>query len=265
MQDFDYVRPDTLEQAVIALDASDAVLLAGGQTLLPAMKHRLTSFETLIDIARLDQLKGISRDNGVLRIGAAETHANVATSDVVRTAIPALAELTSHIGDPAVRNRGTIGGSLANNDPSTDYPAALLALGGTVHTNMRQIVADDFFQGLFTTALYDGEVIQAVSLPIPTKASYVKHANPASRYALVGVCVAQMHDAVRVAVTGADSDGVFRANAIEDALRADFSESAVQEGSVDSETLISDLHGSGDYRAALITVCTRRAVVAAAS
>ena len=222
MYAFEYHRPQTLSAAVADLAKSDAKALAGGMTLLPTMKQRLASPAALIDLKNVPELAGIAREGDHLLIGAMSRHADVAHSSVVQAAIPALAKLAGGIGDPHVRNMGTIGGSLANNDPSADYPAAALALGATIVTNKRRIPAQDFFTGLFETALADGELITQASFPIPQKAAYMKFANPASRYALVGVFVAKTADGVRVAVTGAGANGVFRANAFEAALSANF-------------------------------------------
>jgi carbon-monoxide dehydrogenase medium subunit len=263
MYAFEYHRPQSLSAAVDGLANTDAKALAGGMTLLPTMKQRLASPAALIDLKNVPELAGITREGGNLRIGAMSRHADVAASSVVQAAIPALAKLASGIGDPHVRNMGTIGGSLANNDPSADYPAAALALGATIITNKRQILAQDFFTGLFETALGSGELITQVSFPIPQKAAYMKFANPASRYALVGVFVAKTADGVRVAVTGAGANGVFRASAFEAALSANFSPAALDGVSVSASGLSSDLHADADYRAHLIGVMAKRAVAAA--
>ena len=260
MQRFDYERADSVDAAVAALKGGDAAVIAGGQTLLPAMKHRLAATDRLVDIARLADLKGIALDGDVLRIGAAETHAEVAASQTVRDAIPALAALAAGIGDPAVRHRGTIGGSVANNDPSADYPAAMLALGATIETTGGPIPADAFFTGMFETALGEGEIVTALSVPRPLRAAYVKHRHPASRYALAGVFVAQTRDGIRVAVTGAGADGVFRASGIEAALSTDVDPGAIPDDAVPTDGLIGDMHAAPDYRAALVVAMARRAV-----
>jgi carbon-monoxide dehydrogenase medium subunit len=263
MYAFEYHRPHTLSGALADLAKTDAKALAGGMTLLPTMKQRLASPSALVDLKSLPELAGIAREGGALVIGALSRHADVARSSVVQAAIPALAKLAGGIGDPHVRNMGTIGGSLANNDPSTDYPAAALALGATIVTNKRRIPAQDFFTGLFETALEPGELITQVSFPIPQKAAYMKFPNPASRYALVGVFVAKTAGGVRVAVTGAGGNGVFRANALEAALSANFLPAALDGVSVPASGLNSDLHADADYRAHLIGVMAKRAVAAA--
>lgn len=266
MHETRYHRPSSLDEAAKILSAStDGRYLSGGQTLIPTMKHRLAEPTDLIDLTRLSELKGISESGGALTIGAATTHAEVAGSDVVRKAIPALAALAGKIGDPAVRHKGTIGGSIANNDPGADYPAAALGLGATIHTSKRAIAADDFFKGMFTTALEDGEIVTKVSFPIPTKAAYEKFHNAASRYALTGVFVAVTKGGdVRVAVTGAGASGVFRAGGIEAALSSTFAADAIGGVAIDSSDLLSDIHGSADYRANLIKVMAQRAVAAIA-
>lgn len=259
-----YHRPASLADAVALLgSAEDAKLLAGGHTLIPTMKQRLAAPANLIDLGRLSELKGITVSGGTVTIGAGTTHATVATSAEVQGAIPALAKLAAGIGDPHVRNRGTIGGSVANNDPAADYPSAVLGLGATVVTTKRSIAADDFFQGMFTTALADDEIIVKFTFPIPGKAAYAKFANPASRYAMAGVFVAQTGGGVRVAVTGAGSDGVFRWTAAESALAANFSASALDGLSVDASAMLSDIHGDSAYRANLVKVMAKRAVAAA--
>ena len=263
MYRFEYLRPATLAEAVDALASSeDPKLLAGGHTLLPTLKQRLASPSHLIDLQALDELRGIERrDDGVV-IGALSRHADVAGSDAVRAAIPALAELASHIGDPQVRNRGTLGGSVANADPAADYPAALVALSATVRTSRRRIAADDFFVDLFETALAPAEIVTAVEFPVPRRAAYMKFPNPASRYAIVGVMVAQSTEGVRVAVTGA-GPCVFRVAEMERALRRSFRPEAVAEVRISPEDLNSDIHASEEYRAHLVTVMARRAVAAA--
>ena len=263
MYAFEYHRPNSLAGALANLKQDDAKALAGGMTLLPTMKQRLASPSALIELKDVPELKGVSRQGDALVIGAMTRHAEVARDATVKAAIPALASLASSIGDPHVRNRGTIGGSLANNDPAADYPAAALALGATIVTDKRRIAADDYFKGLFETALEPGELIVSVSFPIPAKAAYMKFANPASRYALVGVFVAQTASGVRVAVTGAGENGVFRVPAMEAALGANFAPAALAQITVPSEGLNSDIHADADYRAHLINVMARRAVEAA--
>ena len=235
--------------------------MAGGMTLLPTLKQRLAAPSDVIDLAGASGLSGISVSGGVT-IGAMTTHAAVAGSTDVKGALPALAGLAEGIGDPQVRNRGTIGGSIANNDPAADYPAACLALGATIKTDRREIAADDFFNGLFETALAEDEVITAVSFPTAEKAVYIKFPNPASRYALVGVFVAKTAAGVRVAVTGAGDSGVFRASALEQALSSNFSASALNGVAVSADGLMSDIHASAEYRAHLITTMAKRAVTA---
>ncbi len=263
MYAFEYHRPQTLSGAVADLAKPEAKVLAGGMTLLPTMKQRLASPAALIDLKNLSELTGIAREGDNLIIGAMSRHADVARSSVVQAAIPSLGKLAGGIGDPHVRNMGTIGGSLANNDPSADYPAAALALGATIVTNKRRIPAQEFFTGLFETTLEAGELITRATFPIPQKAAYMKFANPASRYALVGVFVAKTAGGVRVAVTGAGSNGVFRANALEAALNANFSAAALDGVSMPASGLNSDLHADADYRAHLIGVMAKRAVAAA--
>jgi len=263
MHAFKYSAPTSVADAVAALSVEDTKLLAGGQTLLPTMKQRLAAPAHVVDLAKIDALKGVKREGDMIVIGAMTRHADVAGSDVVKSAIPALAALAGGIGDPAVRHRGTIGGSLANNDPAADYPAAALGLGATFVTNKREIAADDYFQGMFETALGEDEILTAVKFPIPAKAAYSKFPNPASRYAMVGVFVAKSASGVRVAVTGAGSGGVFRHAAMEAALSADFSEKATLGVKTDASELISDLHGDSEYRAHLVGVMTKRAVAAA--
>ena len=264
MHAFEYAAPASLDQAREALAQEDSKLLAGGQTLLPTMKQRLATPATLVDLRKIAALKGVAREGDALVIGAMTTHAEVATSDVVKQALPALAALAQGIGDPAVRHRGTIGGSLANNDPAADYPAAALALGATIVTDRREIAADDYFQGMFETALAEDEIIVKVRFPIPQKAAYQKFRNPASRYALAGVFVAKTGAGVRVAVTGASSNGVYRESAFEAALAANFSPDAIKGLKVSPDEMISDLHADADYRAQLVAVMARRAVEQAA-
>ncbi|MCA8929982.1 MAG: xanthine dehydrogenase family protein subunit M [Alphaproteobacteria bacterium] len=264
MYAFNYVKPASLADAAAALSgAEDGAFLAGGQTLLPTLKQRLASPSDLVDLGGIAELQGIRLEGRDVVVGAMTRHAAVAASAEIKGNIPALAALAGGIGDQAVRNRGTIGGSVANNDPAADYPAAVLGLGATVVTDRREIAADDFFTGLFETALQPGEIITAVRFPQPEKAAYVKFPNPASRYAMVGVFVAKTAGGVRVAVTGAGSGGVFRVPAYEEALAANFAADAVADGAVAAADLNSDLHADADYRAHLIGVMTRRAVAAA--
>ena len=258
-----HLAGDVAEAAALFADASEARYLAGGQTLIPTMKQRLAAPSDLIDISRLAELKGIAASGEVVTIGAAATHAEVERSDAVRRAIPALAGLAGLIGDPAVRHRGTLGGSLANNDPAADYPVVALALAATIHTDKRQIPADEFFTGLFATALADGEIITKVAFPVPAKAAYEKFRHPASRYAMAGVFVARMKDnRIHVGVTGAGNRGVFRAGDIEKVLADHFLPSAIDAVTIDPAGMLSDIHGSAAYRANLVKVMARRAVKA---
>jgi carbon-monoxide dehydrogenase medium subunit len=260
MRSFDYYRPSSLPEAAKALAAdADTRLLAGGMTLIPAMKMRLTLPPVLVDLGGLAELRGIRAGKGELGIGAMTRHADVARSTDVRRLIPALAVVAGGIGDPQVRNRGTIGGSIANNDPAADYPAALLALGATITTAKRRIAADQFFKGMFETALAAGEIILQVTFPVPAMAAYEKFRSPASRYALVGVFVARTSAGVRVAVTGA-APCVFRATALESLLAEKFSPDALAGLRFPAEGLNTDMHGDAQYRATLISVLTRRAV-----
>ena len=263
MYEFNYRRASSVSDAVASLAQSDdASYLAGGMTLIPVLKFRLAGPSDVIDLAGLGELKGIQAGDGAVTIGAMTTHATVAASADVRQAIPALADLAESIGDPQVRNRGTIGGSIANADPAADYPAAVLGLGATVHTNSRTIAGDDFFTGMFETALEPGELVTAVSFPVPERAAYMKFPNPASRYAVVGVMVSQGGDGVRVAVTGAGGSA-FRVPEMEQALTANFAPEAVADISVSADGLNEDLHASAEYRAHLVTVMAKRAVAAA--
>ncbi len=259
MYDFELIRPASLAEAVAALASGEAQALGGGQTLLPAMKARLADPGRLVALAHLDEIKGLSVADGVLTVGAGTTHARVARE---ATAFPGLAALADEIGDPAVRNRGTIGGVLANNDPSACYPAAVVATEATVVTHLREIPAADFFQGMFATALDEGEIITAVRFPIPQASIYQKFIQPASHFAMVGVFVARYADRVGVGVTGASQGGVFRWSAAETALSARFSPEAVADLALPEGEMISDLHGSGDYRAHLVRVMTQRGVAA---
>jgi carbon-monoxide dehydrogenase medium subunit len=264
MNNFEYRRPASVADAVKALgSASDGKLLAGGQSLLPTMRQRLASPSDLIDLGAIAELKGIKVEGDGITIGATTTHAEVAASADVKKTIPALAVLAGGIGDRQVRHRGTIGGSLANNDPAADYPAAALGLGATIKTNKREIKADDYFKGLFETALEEGEIITAIHFPKPEKAGYVKFDQPASRFCLVGVFVAKTKGGVRVAVTGA-GPGVFRSKELEAALGSNFSADAAKGVKVSANGLNSDLHGTPEYRAALIPTLASRAVAGAA-
>jgi len=263
MYEFNVHKPGSVTDAVSALkSADDGKFMAGGQTLIPTLKQRLASPSDVVDLGGIGELKGISDEGSAIKIGAMTTHAEVASSDVVASGIPALAHLAGHIGDPQVRNRGTIGGSIANADPAADYPAAIVGLNATVHTNQRSIAADDFFTGLFETALNDDEIVTAVSFPKPTKAGYQKFPNPASRYAIVGVMVAQTGGETRVAVTGAGAS-VFRSSDAESALSGNFSADALNSLSISPTNLNSDIHASADYRAHLVGVMAKRAVAAA--
>ncbi|OUR77289.1 carbon monoxide dehydrogenase [Alphaproteobacteria bacterium 46_93_T64] len=261
MYSFDYERPSGINEAVGAIGEDDK-FLAGGQSFLPTLKLRLAQVDKLVDLSGIAELNGISVGGGEVSIGAMTTHGAVATSSDVRSAIPALADMAAHIGDAQVRNRGTIGGSIANNDPAADYPSALVALNATVHTNKRSISADDFFVDLFETALEENELVTKVTFPVPDKAAYAKFPNPASRFALVGVFVAQSSAGARVAVTGA-GPCVFRQSDMEAALSSNFSADAVKGVKTSADDLNADIHASADYRAHLISVMASRAVDAA--
>jgi len=262
MHNFTYSRPTSVADAVKALGASEARAIAGGQTLLPTLRARLAEPSALVDLGAIAELKGIKAEGGGITIGAGTTHAEVAASADVKKTIPALAALAGGIGDRQVRNRGTIGGSLANNDPAADYPAAALGLGATIRTNKREIKADDFFKGMFETALGDGEIITAVHFPKPEKAGYAKFNQPASRFCLVGVMVAKTAGGVRVAVTGAGA-GVYRSKELESALGSSFTADAAKKTKVSSSGLNNDLHGSAEYRAALVSAMAAQAVASA--
>lgn len=262
MQAFAYQTPSSVAEAAQAAAVDDVKIVAGGQSLLASMKLGLAAPSALIDLANVAELKGITVGGGTVTIKAMTTHAEVAASKEVAAAIPALADLAGHIGDRQVRNRGTIGGSLANNDPAACYPAAVLGLGATIQTNTRSIAADDFFTGLYETALQPGEVITAVSFPVPEKAAWQKFKQPASRFSLVGVFVAKGPAGVRVAVTGAGAC-VFRASGVEAALAGSWTAASAQGVRVSADGLNTDLHGSAEYRAALISVLAGRAVAAA--
>ncbi len=265
MYETTYHRASSIDEAVALFGkGSDAKYLAGGQTLLPVMKQRLAAPSDVIDLARIKDLVGVEASADTLTIKAATTYYDIMTDATVNKTIPAIAHLTSVLGDPAVRYRGTIGGSIANNDPAADFPAALVALDATVKTNTRSIKADDFFKGLFTTALDDGEIITAVSFPIPAKAAYAKFRHPASRFALTGVFVARSKAGdVRVAATGASQNGVMRVGDIEAALKANWSAAAIDNVTVTASGLMEDFHGSATYRANLIKVMAQRAVTEA--
>src|ERR1700704_6404744 len=260
-----YHRPSSVDEAAaLFAKGSESKYLAGGHTLIPVMKQRLASPSDVIDLGKIKELVGIEVSGDALTIKAATTYFDILQSADARKAIPAIVHLVSVLGDPQVRYRGTIGGSIANNDPAADFPAAVLALGATVKTNKRSIAADDFFKGLFTTALEDGEIITAVSFPIQAKAGYSKFNNPASRFALTGVFVAKTPAGdVRVAATGASPDGVMRVPAIEAALTANWSPGALDSVKISADGLLADIHGSAAYRANLIKVMAQRAVTAA--
>ena len=262
MKTFAYHQPGQIPEAVKLLAEPDSKLVAGGMTLIPTLKQRLASPPALIDLSKLPGLTGCTDNDATITIGAMTVHAEVAKSSLVRARIPALAALASQIGDPSVRNRGTIGGSVANSDPAADYPAAVLALGATIRTNKREIKADDFFKGMFETALQDGEIITAIHFPKPDKAGYSKFPNPASRYAIVGVFVAKAGSGVRVAVTGA-GPCAFRSKDLESALSANFTPDAAKAVKQSANGLNSDLHATAAYRAHLVSVMASRAVAAA--
>ena len=265
MYAFDFAKPTTVEDAIKALQAEDAQPLSGGQTLIPTLKQRLAMPSTLVSLLGIEALKGVSISGDTVTIKAATPHGVIEAE--TREKFPALSHLAGKIGDPAVRHRGTIGGSLANNDPSACYPAAALATGATIvaqgPSGTREIAADDYFQGMFATALEEGEIITEVRLPIPEKGDYQKFEQPASRFPLVGVFLAKFGSEVRVAVTGASESGVFRWTDGEQALSSNFSADAVKDLSVSPDGLLKDLHGTPEYRAHLIKVLTARAVAAA--
>jgi aerobic carbon-monoxide dehydrogenase medium subunit len=262
MYNFSYQKVSSVADAVEAMQkAEDGKFVAGGQTMLPTMKHRLASPSDIIDLGGVDELVAISADGDSVTIGAMTTHASVAASSDVQAAIPALAKLAGNIGDPAVRNRGTIGGSIANNDPAADYPAAIIALGATVKTNKREVAGDEFFTGMFETALEEDEVITAISFPKAEAAAYMKFENPASRYAVVGSFVAKTGGSVRVGITGATACA-HRGMRLEEALNADFSAAAVDPVEIPVEKMNADIHASAEYRAHLVKVMTKRAVEA---
>ena len=261
MYSVNYHRASSVAEAAKLVTSGDAKLLSGGMTLIPAMKTRLAAPSDLVDISRIEALKGIKVSGGTVTIGAATTHAEVAADETLKKVAPVVAHLASLIGDPHVRHRGTIGGSVANNDPAADYPAALLALAATVVTNSREIASEDFFTGLFETALEEGEIVTAVRFTAPEKAGYEKFRNPASRYAMAGVFVARMKDGkIRVGVTGAGNRGAYRDGSMENALSVSFTPDALNGIEVDPAGMLSDLHGSAVYRANLVKVMARRAV-----
>ena len=264
MYEFKYQRPNSVRQAanMLAKDP-EAKILAGGHSLLPAMKLRLAKHTQLLDIGRIEGLNNIELKGRSLDIGALARHVEVANSPVVKEALPALAQLAGEIGDPAVRHRGTLGGSLANNDPNADYPAAVLGLGATIVTNKRKIASDDYFKGMFETALEPDEIITRVSFPLAKKAAYMKFKHPASGFALVGVFVSKRSSEIRVAVTGAGSNGVFRVQSFEEALKKRFSPKSIEGMTVPADGMNSDIHGSAEYRAHLVAVMARRALAAA--
>ena len=263
MYDFNYTKPSSIPEAVQALGADmEAKALAGGQTFIPVLKQRLNKPSAIVDLSGLN-LRGITADGNTVKIGAMTTHHEIESSPDVQRLVPGLAKMASLIGDTQVRHRGTMGGSLANNDPSACYPAAVLALAATIHTDHRSIAANDFFQGMFTTALEPGELITAVEFPQAEKSNYEKFRNPASRYAMVGVFVAKTAAGVRVAITGAGQNGVFRHAAMEEALSKDFSPDAIAGITTPADGLNGDIHASPEYRAHLIGVMARGAVAAA--
>ena len=262
MYNFNYHQAKNVDEASkLATSTEEGKLMAGGMTLIPTLKQRLAKPSDVIDLGKIADLKGIRKEGNAIVIGAMTRHFDVANSDVVKSAIPGLAGLAAHIGDPAVRNRGTIGGSIANNDPAADYPSSVMALNATIVTNKRKIAADDFFKGLFETALEPGEIITAVSFPIPEKSAYMKFPNPASRYAIVGVYVAKTGNNVRVGVTGA-GPVVFRQKDMEAALTKSFTPDAIKDIKQKDSGLNSDIHASAEYRAHLVNVMARRAVQA---
>jgi len=263
MRAFDYHRPKTLKEAISLLrKVENAKALAGGQSLIPSLKLRLSGPAALVDLGAIEEMRGTGFDGGTLTIGALVRHAEVAASKDVANSIPALARLADGIGDRQVRNQGTLGGALAHNDPAADYPAAVLGLGATINTNKRAIAADKFFTGSFETALRPGEIITSFAFPLPKRAAYVKFRQPASRFAIVGVFVSEGAGNVRVAVTGARSC-VFRAKAMEKRLAEQFAPDAIAKVKIAPDDLNSDLHASAEYRAHLISVIAQRAVEAA--
>jgi len=254
-----YHRPTSVDEAV-KLASEDAKFISGGQTLIPTMKQRLAAPSDLIDLTHIAGLNGITVNGSTVTIAAATCHFDVANSEALKAVCPGLADLASHIGDPAVRHKGTIGGSIANNDPAADYPAGLLALDATIVTSTRELAASDFFTGLFETALDENEIVTEVRFDAPDKAAYSKFPNPASRYAMAGVFVAKGSNGVRVAVAGAGNDGVYRDGDMEAALGGNFSAAALDDVSVDASNMMSDMHASAEYRAALVKTMAKRAV-----
>ena len=266
MYSLNYHRASSVADAVkLQKKGEDAKFVSGGMTLIPAMKSRLAAPSDLVDLAHIAEMKGIKVSGKTVTIGGGTTHAEVAADAKLKAVCPALCDLASHIGDPHVRHKGTIGGSIANNDPAADYPAAMLALGATIITNKREVAADKFFTGLFETALKDGEIVTGVSFTAPAQAAYEKFRNPASRYAIVGVFVAKGKDGVRVAVTGAGDDGVFRAKGMEAALTKSFVPASLDGQAIPASGLMSDMHASAEYRSSLITVMAKRAVAKASA
>jgi carbon-monoxide dehydrogenase medium subunit len=261
MYDFAYHKPSSIADAVKLLASDpDARAISGGMTLLPALKLRLNKPSAVVDLSGIAELRGVRREGGTIIIGALTKHFEIATGAEIKSAIPALAWMASTIGDTQVRNRGTMGGSVANNDPSADYPAALLALGATIQTDKRKVSADDFFQGMFATALDTGELVTAIHIPVPEKAGYAKMKNPASRYSMAGVFVARGPQGVRVAANGAGANGAFRVKEMEAALSSNWSPDAVASIKLDPSAMNGDIHGSAEYRAHLVTVMAKRAV-----
>ncbi|MCU0789521.1 MAG: xanthine dehydrogenase family protein subunit M [Nitratireductor sp.] len=264
MYETNYHRAGSTEEAVKLMGkASDGKFMAGGQTLLPTMKQRLAAPSDVIDLRHISAMKGITVSGKQVTIGAGTTHAEVASSKELRAACPGLADLAGMIGDPAVRHMGTIGGSIANNDPAADYPAAMVALNASIMTTKRTLTAEQFFTGMFETALEGDEIITAVTFTAPEKCAYEKFRNPASRYAMAGVFVAKDGNGVRVGVTGAGSGGVFRHGGMETALSANFSPDAIANVTVDEGKLLSDIHGTSAYRASLVKAMAKRAVAKA--
>ncbi len=262
MYNFEYAKPHSL-QDVAALVGDETTFIAGGQTLIPTLKQRLAAPGSLIDLANVPELKGIHLDTGAIGIGAMTTHAEVAGSADIQRALPALANLAGNIGDPQVRHRGTIGGSIANHDPAADYPAAMLALNAVIMTHkQRQIAADDFFDGIFSTVLEPGELITSVGIPLPDQAAYAKFEQRASRYSLVGAFVAKTGSEVRVGISGAGANGAFRCTELEQALAANFTPDAARAVKLSADGMLGDLHGSAEYRAAMVPVMAARAVEA---
>ena len=258
MYNFEFKQPKTVSEALSALVNDEAQLLGGGQTLIPTMKQRLASPSTLVSLTAIEEMKGIClNDDGSISIGGGTTHADVAANSNI---ISGLITLAKNIGDAAVRNRGTIGGSLANNDPAACYPAAALSTGAVIRTNNREISADDFFRGMFETALEEGEIILSVRFPVPSLSSYQKFIQPASRFAIVGVFLSNFDNEIRIAITGASEEGVYRWREAEVALNANFSEGSLNDLLVEPEGMIGDIHASSEYRAHLVKVMTKRAV-----